>query len=79
MYDELELGEVIDQRIPQDGEQCKVSIGRVVKAMVLNGLGFVNQRLYLIPAFFETKPPERLVGPGIRPEHLWSCPASVDC
>lgn len=70
MFDELELGQVIDRRIPQDFEQRKVTVGQAVKAMVLNGLGFVNQRLYLVPAFFETKPTERLIGEGILPEHL---------
>lgn len=70
MFDELELGQVIDQRIAQDHEQRHVSIGQAVKAMVLNGLGFVNQRLYLVPHFFETKPTERLIGEGVLPEHL---------
>lgn len=38
--------------------------------MVLNGLGFVRQSLYLTPQFFETRPTERLIGEGIEPEHL---------
>jgi transposase len=38
--------------------------------MVLNGLGFANRRLYLMPEFFRNKPTERLVGAGISPEHL---------
>ena len=70
MFDELELGLVIDRLIPQDFEQRKITVGQAVKAMVLNGLGFVNQRLYLVPHFFETKPTERLIAPGVRPEHL---------
>ena len=70
MFDELGLGEVLDEVIPQDQVQRKVSVGQAVKAMVLNGLGFVNQRLYLVPRFFENKPTERLIGQGIRPEHL---------
>ncbi len=35
-----------------------------------NGLGFGNQRLYLMPKFFWDKPTERLVGEGIQPEQL---------
>lgn len=70
MYDELEIGEQIDEAIHQDLEKRTVSIGKAVKAMVINGLGFVEQRLYLVPSFFETKPTERLVGEGILPEHL---------
>lgn len=70
MFDELEIGQQIDRAIPQDFDERIVSIGNAVKAMVLNGLGFVNKRLYLVPLFFETKPTERLIAPGIRPEHL---------
>lgn len=70
MYDELEIGKRIDQAIQQDFDERIVSIGTAVKAMVLNGLGFVQQRLYLVPRFFETKPTEHLLGPGILPEHL---------
>jgi len=70
MVDELELVEQIDQAISQDFDQRVVSIGQAVKAMVLNGLGFVNQRLYLVPQFFHSKPTERLIGPGIKAEHL---------
>ena len=50
--------------------QRKVTIGQAVKAMILNGLGFVNQALYLTPEFFENKATERLMGHGILPEHL---------
>ena len=70
MYDELEIGQVIDRLIPQDFDQRIVTIGEATKAMVLNGLGFVNQRLYLVPRFFETKPTGRLIREGILPEHL---------
>lgn len=70
MYDELEIGAQIDRLVPQDFARRGVTAGEAVKAMVLNGLGFVNQRLYLVPQFFESKPTERLVGPGILPEHL---------
>lgn len=45
MYDELGIGAVLDRVIVQDQEQRRVSVGQAVKAMVLNGLGFVNQRL----------------------------------
>jgi transposase len=70
MFDELELGSLIDQAVPQDFARRGVTVGQAVKALVLNGLGFVNQRLYLVPHFFETKPTEHLLGPGILPEHL---------
>lgn len=70
MCDELGLSDWIDGRIAQDTEQRTVSVGQAVKAMILNGLGFTEQRLYLTPQFFATKPTERLVGAGIKPEHL---------
>jgi transposase len=44
---------------------ARVSLGQAVLAMVLNGLGLSNRRLYLVPQFFEHKPVERLIGPGI--------------
>jgi hypothetical protein len=50
--------------------QARVSLGQAVLAMVLNGLGFSNRRLYLIPQFFAHKPVERLIGPGILAEDL---------
>jgi hypothetical protein len=43
---------VLDQAIQQDPEMRIVTVGNAVKALVLNGLGFVNQQLYLIPMFF---------------------------
>jgi transposase len=70
MVNELGIVEVIDQHVKQDREQKIVSVGQAVKAMILNGLGFANQRLYLVSHFFENKPTELLIGQGIRPEHL---------
>ena len=70
MFDELGIGESIDQAIAQDRTKRTVSLGHAVKAMVLNGLGFVNQQLYLVPSFFQNKPLERLLGPGMHAAHL---------
>lgn len=49
---------------------ARVSRGQAVLAMILNGLGFSNRRLYLVPQFFAHKPVERLIGPGITAEDL---------
>jgi len=65
MYDELGIGESINALIPQDMKQRNLSIGQILKAMVLNGLGFANQRLYLMPQFFDGKPVEHLLGKGV--------------
>src|SRR5918993_3292742 len=70
IFDELGIGDLVDELVPQDFSQRKVSVGRALKATVLNGLGFANRRLYLMPEFFRNKPTERLVGAGISPEHL---------
>ena len=50
--------------------QQRVSVGTATVAMVLNGLGFSNRRLYLVSQFFATKPVELLLGPGIAAEDL---------
>src|SRR5512147_712306 len=70
MCDELGITELIDRVIVQDRDKRTVSVGTGVKAMILNGLGFVNRALYLTPHFFEGKPLDRLLGPGIQAEHL---------
>jgi transposase len=70
MFEELGIAEVIDQATKQDPEMRIVTAGHAVKAMVLNGLGFVNQQLYLVPHFFQNKPLSRLIAPGIQASHL---------
>ncbi len=70
MVDELGLVSLIDTLIIQDHQQRQVSVGQCVKAMILNGLGFVNRTLYLMPHYFKDKPVERLLGEGIQAEHL---------
>lgn len=70
MFDELKIGETLNQAIPQDLNKRNVSIGEAVKAMVLNGLGFVNQTLYLTPQFFEKIPIDKLLGPNIKADML---------
>ena len=48
----------------------KVNTGKVVKAIILNGLGFVSRPLYLFPEFFKDKAVEHLIGEGIKAEDL---------
>ena len=68
MCHELKIAETIDQLLPPTEKQ--ISHGTAVCAMILNGLGFVNQRLYLVPDFFRNKPVEHLLGAGITAEQL---------
>jgi transposase len=59
---DLKIAQRIDDRLIKN-PQRKVSSGLAVVAMIINGLGFTNRRLYLTPQFFESKPVERLLGP----------------
>jgi hypothetical protein len=70
MFEELGITEVIDKATGQNPEMRLVTVGHAVKAMVLNGLGFVNQQLYLVPHFFQNKPLARLIAPGIQASQL---------
>lgn len=55
----------------QAGENRRdVSIGTAVVAMILNGLGFANRQLYLVPQYFANKPIELLLGAGITADML---------
>jgi transposase len=70
MFAELGITEVIDKAPQQDPEMRIVTAGHAVKAMVLNGLGFLNHQLSLVPHFFQNQPIARLIAPGIQTSHL---------
>ena len=70
MFEELGIAEVIDQATQQDPAMRLVTAGHAVKAMVLNGLGFVHPQLSLVPHFLQHKPLSRLIAPGIQAHHL---------
>src|SRR5260221_1438021 len=65
---EIGVAEWLDAQEP--GNRQQVSVGTATVALVLNGLGFSNRRLYLVPQFFADKPVEHLLGPGILAEDL---------
>jgi len=69
LIDELGLVELIDERI---APHCleHVSAGQVVKAMILNALGFLSAPLYLFSEFFESKAVSHLLGDGVEAHHL---------
>lgn len=66
---DLKIAERIDARLKSDLGRV-VSAGQAVVAMILNGLGFTNRRLYLTPQFFETKPVSRLLDADIEAKDL---------
>jgi transposase len=70
MFDELGIGDTLDQATHHNPEMRDLTVGEAVKAMVLNGLGFINQALYLVPRFFQHKPTYRLISPRVTPERL---------
>lgn len=67
---DLGIAKRINDRINNKDPRRVVSPGVAVVAMILNGLGFTNRRLYLTPQFFETKPVDRLLGVDIKASDL---------
>ena len=66
---DLKIAERIDALLPVHEDRV-VSPGTAVVALILNGLGFTNRRLYLTPQFFASKPVERLLGAPIEAKDL---------
>jgi len=69
LVDELGLVEYLNAQVGVDPRET-LSIGVVVKAMILNGLGFVSAPLYLFEQFFVGKATAHLLGAGVAAEHL---------
>jgi len=69
IIDEIGLVEQINKLVGEHHQE-KVSAGHAVKAMILNGLGFVSGALYMFPKYMTGKACEHLIGTGIKPEHL---------
>ncbi len=67
---ELKIVERIDKRLGDKHELSFVSIGQRVLAMIINGLGFTDERLYMVSSFFKDKPIELLIDRGIKATHL---------
>ena len=74
MFEELGITDVSDRATKQDPAMRIVTAGHAVKAMGLNGLGFVNPQLDLVPHCFQTKPISRLIASGIQASHLHDDP-----
>src|SRR5512136_2192552 len=66
IFDTLKIGGVIDGVMPKQGSK-NLSHSTIIKAMILNGLGFTHQRLYMFPNYIMTIPTEKLLGESIRP------------
>jgi transposase len=69
IVDEIGLVEQVNELLGTHPQEV-VSLGQVVKAMILNGLGFLSAPLYLFSQSFEGKAIEHLLGAGIEAHHL---------
>jgi transposase len=67
MFDALGLGDVIDRATPQHPDMRDLTVGEAVHAMVLKGLGCMNQARYRVPRLFQTNPTDRLMVPRRAP------------
>jgi len=65
---DLGIAEKINQRIGSKDPRRKVQPGLAAVAMIINGLGFTNRRLYLTPQFFQSKAVEFLFEQKARSE-----------
>ena len=52
---DLGIAEKINRRIGSKDPRRKIQPGLAGVAMIINGLGFTNRRLYLTPQFFQSK------------------------
>lgn len=57
---DLGISEKINRRIGSKDPRRKIQPGLATVAMIINGLGFTNRRLYLTPQFFQSKAMECL-------------------
>jgi transposase len=67
---EIGLVDYINEQFPNQVTDKPMSYGHCLQAMILNGLGFTSQTLYLQSDFFKDKPCEKLLGKGIQPKHI---------
>ena len=69
IIDDIGIVEIIDKELGSHPQE-KVSAGQVVKAMIINCMGFLTAPLYLFSEFFSGKATEHLIGEGIKAEYL---------
>jgi transposase len=70
MCKDIGIAKFIDAAHPNQSEDKHISYGQLVEAMILNGLGFVGRTLHMYPEYFAERPVERLLGKGIKAEHI---------
>ena len=69
IIDEIGIEKNINERLGKNSRE-KVSAGVIVKAMLINGLGFVSAPLYMFEKFYKGIVVEHLLGAGVKAEYL---------
>ena len=67
---EVGLAEKINRRIHPDGSERVVKTGQSIMALILNGLGYSQRRLYLTSQFFQGKPIDKLIDSELEADDL---------
>jgi transposase len=68
-FHKLGLAQIIDRALPKVG-QHRISNSQLLLALLLNGLGFTERRLYLFPDYCQNIDLERLIGPNITADNI---------
>lgn len=69
IIDDIGIVDIINEKVGEHPLE-EVSAGHVVKALILNCMGFLSAPLYLFHQFFIGKATEHLLGEGIEAAHL---------
>jgi transposase len=69
IIDEIELVEEVNKIVGITTQEI-LCPGQVMKAMILNGLGFLSAPLYIFEEFLVGKATSHIIVKGILPEHL---------
>ncbi|MFW9258119.1 IS1634 family transposase [Nostoc sp. CALU 546] len=69
LIDEIGIVEIINSQLGIDPRE-KITAGTLVKAILINGLGFVSRPLYLFSQFFDDKAIEILLGEDVKTDYI---------
>lgn len=69
LIDEIGIVEIINSKLGIDSRE-KIASGILVKAILINGLGFVSRPLYLFSQFFDDKWIKMLLGEDVERDYL---------
>ncbi len=69
LIDEIGIVEIINDKLGMDSRE-KIASGTLVKAILINGLGFVSKPLYLFSQFFDDKAIKILLGEDVESDYL---------